>query len=159
MNIERSAGTVIFRKKEGKTYYLLLHYPTQAKRGVGNEGPPSLTDSIKDYWDFPKGHIEKMEKPEEAARRETAEETGLTDISFIYGFKETIKYFFKSKGELILKFVTFYLCQTEEEEIKISAEHCGYEWLPYKEALDQLNFQNAKNILKKANDFLQGKSI
>ncbi len=146
MNIEKSAGTVIFRKKEGKTYYLLLHYP----QGMRRPTP---------YWDFPKGHIEKMEKPEEAARREAAEETGLTDINFIYGFKETIKYFFKSKGDLILKFVIFYLCQTEKEKIKISAEHCGYEWLPYKEALDQLNFQNAKKILKKANDFLQGKGL
>ncbi len=145
MHIERSAGTVIFREKEGKTYYLLLHYP----KGMRRPTP---------YWDFPKGHIEKMEKPEEAARRETAEETGLVDINFIYGFKETIKYFFKSKGDLILKYVTFYLCQTEKEEIKISAEHCGYEWLPFEEALDQLNFQNAKKILKKANDFLQGKS-
>jgi len=70
MHIERSAGTVIFREKEGKTYYLLLHYP----KGMRRPTP---------YWDFPKGHIEKMEKPEEAARRETAEETGLVDINFI----------------------------------------------------------------------------
>ena len=83
MPIERSAGTVIYREKEGKTYYLLLHYP----RGVRRPTP---------YWDFPKGHLEKGEKPEEAAEREAAEETGLREIKFIDGFKETIKYFFKS---------------------------------------------------------------
>jgi len=30
----------------------------------------------------------------------------------------------------------------------------GYKWLPYKEALESLSFQNAKRILKKANEYL-----
>ena len=146
MPIERSAGTVIFKKKEGKTIYLLLHYP----RGIRRPSP---------YWDFPKGHLEKGEKLEEAAEREATEETGLKGLKFIDGFKETIKYFFKAEGKVILKFVTFYLCQTEKEEVKISDEHIGFIWLPYEEALSKLNFQNAKKILKKANFFLQGKGI
>ena len=146
MPLERSAGAIIYRKEGGKTYYLLLHYST---------GPRTP----KDYWDLPKGHIEKGEKLVDTARRETVEETGLVDIKFIDGFKETIKYFFKHEGKTILKFVTFYLAETETKEIKISYEHAGFKWLPYKEAFEQATFKNAKEILKKANEFLSKKSL
>ena len=81
-------------------------------------------------------------------------ETGLKDIEPLEGFKETIKYFFKFKNQNILKFVTFYLAETKTEEVKISGEHIGYKWLPYKKALEQLAFKNAKEILRKANNYL-----
>ncbi|MDI6591886.1 MAG: bis(5'-nucleosyl)-tetraphosphatase [Patescibacteria group bacterium] len=142
MPIERSAGAVIFRREGNKVYYLLLYYPSISHRAE------------KDYWDFPKGHIEKGEKLEETVKREIEEEAGLKDINFIKDFKETIKYFFKFKGKNILKFVTFYLIETKTKEIKISFEHKGYKWLTYPEALKYLSFKNAKEILKKANDFI-----
>ncbi len=145
MPLEKSAGAVIFRKEGGKIYYLLLHYPTGSR-------------TAKDYWDFPKGHIEKGEKPEATVSREVAEETGLADIKFVDGFKEWIKYFFKDKGKIVFKTVIFYLAETKNNNIKVSSEHIGYQWLPYQEALNQLNFQNAKAILKKANDYLSKKS-
>jgi bis(5'-nucleosidyl)-tetraphosphatase len=149
MPIEKSAGAIIFRKepfdvaqgKGDKIYYLLLHYPSNTK-------------SPKEYWDLPKGHIEKGEKLEDTVKREVEEETGLKDIEFIEGFKETIKYFFKWENKNILKFVTFYLAETKTRDVKISEEHIDYEWLPYKEALEKLTFKNAKEILKKANNFL-----
>jgi len=146
MPIEKSAGAVIFRKKRDSIYYLLLHYPSSAK-------------AARDYWDFPKGHVEKGEDEIETVKREVEEETGLKDIEFIKGFKEWIKYFFKFGGKNILKFVTFYLVETKTKEIKISFEHLGFEWLPFEEALEQLTFKNAKEILKKANNFLQGKGF
>ena len=141
MPVERSAGAVIFRKDKGKIFYLLLYYPSGSK-------------TKKDYWDLPKGHIEKGEKLEETAQREVKEETGLKDIEFIEGFKETIKYFFKIGEKTILKFVTFYLVKTKEKEVKISDEHTGFQWLPYKKAIEQLTFKNAKEILTKANNYL-----
>lgn len=146
MPVERSAGAVIFRKEGGKFFYLLLHYP----RGLRSPDP---------YWDFPKGHIDKGEKPIETARRETAEETGLVNIELVEDFKETIKYFFRHKGKTILKFVTFFLAETKIKEVKVSYEHSGYDWLPYEKALEQLTFKNAKEILKKANDFISRKSV
>ncbi|XOB41439.1 MAG: bis(5'-nucleosyl)-tetraphosphatase [Candidatus Nealsonbacteria bacterium] len=141
MPVEKSAGAIIFRRGNKKIKYLLLHYPSSTK--VAGE-----------YWDLPKGHIKKGEKEIETVRREVEEETGLKDIEFLEGFKEWIKYFFKFKEKNILKFVTFYLAETKEEDIKISFEHIGYKWFPYKEALKQLTFKNAKEILKKANDFI-----
>ena len=140
--VEKSAGAVVFRRENKKIYYLLLHYPSVSHRAE------------KDYWDFPKGHVEKGEKEIDTVKREVFEETGLKDIEFIEEFKEWIKYFFKYEGKTVFKIVTFYLTETKSEEVKISEEHIGYEWLPYEEAIKQLTFKNAKEILRKANAFL-----
>jgi len=142
MPVEKSAGAVIFRKEGNKIYYLLLHYPSNAK-------------APREYWDFPKGHIEKGEKIEETVKREVKEETGLKDIKLIEGFKEWIKYFFKFKGKNIFKIVTFFLAETKTKTVKVSFEHIGFKWLPYEEAIEKLTFKNAKDILKKANDYLK----
>ena len=148
MSIEKSAGAVIFRKEEGKKYYLLLHYPN----GVSHR-------TAKDYWDLPKGHIEKGETLEDTAKREVEEETGLEDIEIAPGFKETIKYFFRWEEKNVMKFVTFFVAETKTKEVKISKEHIGFEWLLFKEALDKLSFKNAKEIIKAANDFLPKKGV
>ncbi len=142
MPVEKSAGAVIFRKENNEIYYLLLHYPSSAK-------------APRDYWDFPKGHIEKGEKLGDTVKREIEEETGLKDIKFIEGFKRWIKYFFRWEGKNILKFVTFYLVETKTKEIKISEEHMDYKWLPYEQALNKLTFKNAKETLKKADGFFK----
>lgn len=138
--VEKSAGVMVFRKEKDKIFYLLLHYSSRRAE--------------KNYWDLPKGHIEKGEKPEDAAKREVEEETGLKDVEFIKGFKETIKYFFKWEDENILKFVTFYLAETKTKKIKVSSEHQGFEWLSYEEALQRLTFENARGVLKKSDEFL-----
>ena len=135
MPVEKSAGAVIFRKEKDTIRYLLLHYTAR-------------------HWDLPKGHIEKGEKPKEAARREVKEETGIKDIEFIPGFKETVKYFYKRGVQNFFKIVVFFLAKTESKKVKISYEHSGFKWLPYKEALTQLTFKNAKDVLKKADGYL-----
>jgi len=168
MPFEKSAGAVVFRRdydlpttlqsqpthpKKVKIFYLLLHYPSTSKAPK----PHSRANSLRgrDYWDFPKGHIERGEKELETVKREVEEETGLTDLEFMEDFKEWIKYFFRHKGKTVFKIVTFYLAETKKEAVKTSFEHIGYQWLPYKEALKTLNFKNAKDILKKANKFLE----
>lgn len=136
MPLEKSSGAVIFRKDSSRIHYLLLHYQSG-------------------HWDFPKGIIEKGEKIEETAKREIEEETGIKNIEFIDGFKEWIKYFYKLKDKNIFKIVTYFLAETKEKKVKISWEHIDYKWLPYKKALEQLTFNNAKDILKKAHKYLK----
>jgi len=136
--IHRSAGAVIFRREKGQILYLLLHYEAG-------------------HWDFAKGHIEKGEKTEDTVRRETKEETGIDDIRFIPGFKETIKYWMRRRGKAekgVLKFVVFYLAETKTKTIRLSFEHTGYMWLPYEEAVKKVTYKNAKDILRKAQQFL-----
>ena len=163
MPVEKSAGAIIFRRENDKIYYLSLHYPPSSRKrdSVGKERgkPSSAAKAPKEYWDLPKGHIKKGEKEIETVRREVEEETGLKDIEFVDDFKEWIKYFFKFRGKNILKFVTFYLAETKEKDIKVSFEHLGFEWLSYEKAIEKLTFQNAKKILKKANELLSEKGI
>ena len=136
MPFEYSAGAVIFRKETGQILFLLLHY---------EEG----------HWGCAKGHIEKGETLEQTARREIMEETGLTDIRFIEGFKELNQYYFMSGGERINKTVTFLLAETHSKSITISNEHIGFEWLPYQQALELITFKAEKEMFKKANQFLE----
>ena len=80
------------------------------------------------------------------------------------GFKEIEKYFFRRsyglKGEArekapwVFKLVVFFVAATRQEEIKISDEHSGFLWLTYEESLKKLSFKNAREILKKANEFI-----
>jgi 8-oxo-dGTP pyrophosphatase MutT (NUDIX family) len=135
MPLQKSAGAIVFRKENNKIKYLLIKY------GLG-------------HWEFPRGLIEKGEKLEQTVKREIKEETGIKDIKFLPGFKEWIKFFYKFKGKNIMKIVTYFLVKTKEKKIKLSFEHKDYAWLEYKEALEKLTFKNAKEILKKANDFL-----
>jgi len=134
---EKSAGAIIFRKEGNKTYYLLLHYE------LG-------------HWDFVKGHIEKGEDELTALRRETEEEAGIKDIEVLEGFKEKIQYYYKLENKNIFKTVVFYLAKTKEKNIKLSYEHIGFQWLTIEKAIEKATFENAKSILKKADEFLRG---
>jgi 8-oxo-dGTP pyrophosphatase MutT (NUDIX family) len=135
MPIEISAGAVVYRMEDNNPEYLLLHYESG-------------------HWDFPKGNIERGEGVEETVAREVKEETGIVDIKFIENFKEEIKYFYRRQGRTIFKKVIFLLAKTQSREVKLSYEHVGYDWLPYEDALARLTFDNAKEILRKANGFL-----
>jgi len=132
---ETSAGIVIFRKEETKNLFLLLHYPSG-------------------HWDFVKGKMEKDETTHQTAIRETKEETGITEITFIENFEEWIEYNFKYQGELVQKKVVFFLAETKTKEIKISHEHSGYTWLDYNSSMEKTTFDNAKTVLTKAQKLL-----
>lgn len=146
---EKSVGAVIFRVENGARLYLLLKYKAK-------------------HWDFVKGHIDEGETDMQTLFRETDEETGIRDLKVADGFKEYTKFIFKQYKELmtdeqkkfgkpvwVFKIVNFYLAQTQTKDIKLSDEHQDYKWLPYKEAIKQTTFKGSKEILKKANNFLE----
>jgi len=139
MREQKSAGIVLFRNDSDKNKFLLLNYP-------------------QGHWDFVKGKVEGGEMPHETALRETKEETGISDIEFIDGFEESVEYDFRFKKENIHKKVIFFLAKTNEKNIKLSHEHNDYLWLEYNDALKKTTFENAKNVLTKANEFLLGVS-
>ena len=57
----------------------------------------------------------------------------------------------KRNSEKVLSYLT--------EKVKLSYEHKDYAWLDYQEALNRLTFENSKEVLKKADDFLSEKSV
>ncbi|MBI2650753.1 NUDIX domain-containing protein, partial [Candidatus Woesearchaeota archaeon] len=101
-----------------------------------------------------KGAQEKNEKEEQTAAREIKEETGIEDIEFFDGFREAIKYFYKKSDETVYKEVVFFLAESATEEVKLSFEHIGYAWLSYEHAFKKLTFNNAKELLRKADQFI-----
>lgn len=151
MPVERSAGAIIFREtKKGKEFLLLQHPDKENKR---------VSKPIAGHWDFPKGHIEPHETTEETVRREVREESGITKLEFIPGFKETIRYFVNYNGTKRLKFVAYFLARTTQKKVTISREHQGFAWLPYEQAYERLTYANAKHILKSADDFISKKGL
>ncbi|RLF46620.1 MAG: diadenosine tetraphosphate hydrolase [Thermoplasmata archaeon] len=134
MPVERSCGAVIF--KDGK--YLLLKY------GWG-------------HWGFVKGNIEKGESLEETFFREAEEEAGLKkeNLRLIEGFKEKISYFYKKGGKTIYKEVIYLLAESNTFDVKLSHEHTAYEWLSYEDALERITYENDRNVLRKAHEFLR----
>jgi bis(5'-nucleosidyl)-tetraphosphatase len=132
---EKSCGVVVFREVFGRRYYLLLHY---------EEG----------HWDFPKGHVEEGESEIATALRELEEETGIKDAALVL-FRERIEYFYTRKGKKMHKEVYFFLARTVVSEVELSDEHIGFEWLAYDEALGRLTYQNAKDVLMKAEKALR----
>ena len=131
---QKSAGIVLFQNFHGTNRFLLLNYP-------------------QGHWDFIKGKMEHDETPHETARREAGEETGITDINFIDGFEESVKYEFRFNSDLIQKKVIFFLAKTNISKISLSHEHKDFVWLEYEDAMKKVTFDNAKKILAKANNF------
>jgi len=139
---EFSAGAVIFRREDEKIFYLLLHYHFKG-----------------DYWDFPRGNIEKGETADQTAAREIKEETGIdsdkNEFKIINGFLEKSKWFYQWNGKKIMKQAKYFLAETKKEDVKISEEHLEFKWLEFDDALKQLTYNNSKRVLKAAHKFLQ----
>ena len=130
---EKSCGTVLYTVKDNVIHYLLI----------------KATDT---YCGFPKGHVEAGETEHETALRETWEETSIR-AHIIDGFRDEEEYLLKNNiKKRVIYFVASYFGQIpmhnpgfEERELLL---------LPYKDAYKALTFKSAKDILYRANEFL-----
>jgi len=137
MNIEKSAGVIVFYAQE-EPYFLLLEYET--------------------YWGFIRGIIEKDEKIEETIKREAQEEANVSGLKILEGFKENQNWFYKLKGELVRKSAVYHLAEISEEQakkIRISFEHKSFKFLTLKDALGIMRIENEKKMLEKAAAFIK----
>lgn len=141
MKKEYSAGIIVFYDlmvdDQIQRIYLILHYP----RG---------------HWDLPKGKLEKDETNMQAAIREVKEETGL-EVTIIPGFEQSLSYMFKDQeGHLVQKTVTFFVGKSSTTDVSLSHEHINYQWLSLRDALKQVTYVNARQLLSMADQFLSG---
>jgi len=133
-----SAGVIPYVKKKEDVEYLLLHY---------HGG----------YWDFPKGKMEPGESKKDTALRELYEETGIGHVDLKKGFEEVLSYSFHERDkQLVEKTVYFFVGEVSDTSVQLSSEHQGYTWLDYEQTLYRLTYENAKNLLVKANRFIAG---
>jgi 8-oxo-dGTP pyrophosphatase MutT (NUDIX family) len=116
----RSAGAVVFRRTE--------------------RGPRLLVLRAYKNWDFPKGTIEPGESALDAAKRETAEETGLADLEFPFDdeHQDTVPY---AGG----KVARYFLAETGQSDIELPVsaelgrpEHHEWRWVSFDEAEELL---------------------
>lgn len=101
------------------------------------------------YWGFSKGHIEGDETEIETTLREIKEETNL-DVDLIEGFREEFYYEVPGKHRKIVLF----LAKSDSYDVTVGDDVEGYEWLSYEKALERLTYDNSKEVLKKAKEFL-----
>jgi len=143
MNKEYSAGVVTFREEKSagsKRMYLILHY----KRG---------------HWDFPKGRIEEGETKKQAAIRELHEETGLT-ANIYPDFEQSLSYLFRNPtGELTSKEVTYFVGAVNSSEVILSDEHIYFRWVSLKDAIKELTYTNARQLLGMVDHYLDAQAL
>ena len=134
-----SAGIVLLRRHKSEWNYLFL-------RAFRN-------------WDFPKGIVEPGEDPLNAAKREVQEETGISDLHFLWGYiyRETEPY---SGGKKVAR---YYIAETKSSRVVFSVnpeiggpEHHEYRWLSY-DAIRKLAPRRLKDIVEWAKAIIDEK--
>lgn len=130
---EKTSGAVLYTEKDGERRYLLI------KSDSGHIG-------------FPKGHIEYGETEYENAAREIREETGLP-FEPHPGFRE--EYTFTTL-ENTRKTSVFFLSHYDYRPPVFQEEEVMDDWLlPYEAAMDKLNWQQDREVLRSAEEFLR----
>ncbi|MBX2827143.1 MAG: NUDIX hydrolase [Flavobacteriaceae bacterium] len=105
----------LYHKNEEKIEQFLrkkLPFVEAAGGLVYNDRKEILFIHRNEKWDLPKGHLDKGERHEDAAKREVEEETGVQDLEVKRFLKKTY-HVFKRNGEFRLKATYWYEMYTE----------------------------------------------
>lgn len=135
-----SAGGVAFRKTDSICEIALV----------------SVNPSLR--WQLPKGLVDDGESPEIAALREVREEAGIE--AELLEKIETVEYWYfgNQKGARVRfhKFVHFFLMKYLAGDV---ADHdhevAEARWVEINEAINMLDFENEKKIVKKASGLIE----
>jgi ADP-ribose pyrophosphatase YjhB (NUDIX family) len=100
-------------------------------------------------WAFPKGHIERDETPEDAARREGREETGI-EISVGRPLGSTRYEFRSHNGTANRKQVDWFLAMRVRGEIEHEPIFAEARFVPIGEALRLLSHDADRRLLERA---------
>ncbi|HLJ88188.1 MAG TPA: NUDIX domain-containing protein [Candidatus Angelobacter sp.] len=147
---EFSAGAVVLREVGGKWWIAVIE-PTRASEPDTNRAVIAL----------PKGNIDAGEKPEETAKREVLEETGI-HAQMVAKLAST-QYVYQRKwanGEKVFKIVTFYLMKYRSGSIGEITEEMKHEvtrayWLPLADAAAKLSYGGEKQMVAKVVEYLE----
>ena len=122
---EQTAGGVIFRRdKKGGIEFLMIQ-------------------DAKDRWTIPKGHIEEGEKPDETARREINEETGLKEMT-IHKWIGKVNFRYRREQSLVLITMQVFLVEArgKSDEIKKEEWMNDIKWFSANETLDKIEYED-----------------
>lgn len=122
---EQTAGGVIFRKTaKGEVQILMIQ-------------------DAKDRWTIPKGHVEEGEKPDQTAKREIMEETGLREVD-VHKWLGKVNFRYRREQSLVLITMHVYLVEAKGNTNKLVKEDWmnGIKWFPALEALDEIEYED-----------------
>lgn len=132
MKKEKSCGAVVYRYNINKLEILLLKHS-------------------KGHWSFSKGHVEGNEIEEETAIREIKEETNL-DCILDSNFRFVNTY---SPKKDVIKDVIYFVGYPCNDDVNIdNKEISEYKWLSSDDAYDLLTYDNDKEVLRKACEYI-----
>ncbi len=138
MKKEKSCGSIIYRYKNNKRQFLLIH------------------QLQGDFIGFPKGHIEAHETEYETAIRETKEETNI-DVFVFEDIKTRINYIID--GEIDKEVVFFLATSLNDTIIKQETEIKEIMWIDEHDVLNLLTHQTTqkafKNIVNQFNQTIE----
>lgn len=153
---EISAGGVVVRRA-GEGWNLAVIEP----QSEASSARPAKKTSQKMVLALPKGLLDPGEKPEQTALREVREETGLVattvtklgDIKYVY-----VRSW--GDGQRVFKIVSFFLLRYQSGEIDDVSPEMRVEvkraaWIPLEEAPRKLAYRGERDIVKRAQQYLQ----
>ncbi|MGA7862300.1 MAG: NUDIX domain-containing protein [Thermoplasmata archaeon] len=128
---ELAAGAVVVEPKERR--FLLLHEPAEER------------------WGFPKGHVEPGETLLETARREVAEECGLSDLDIREELGEVAYRFYQPKRDRnVFKTSVYFLAFTVQTETTLESTFDEARWALAHDAERLLKFETDRRMLAAA---------
>lgn len=125
------SGTVVYQRKNDQLYFLVI------------------SSSSGQHWVLPKGHIEPLETPQDAALRELQEEAGV--IGEIVAPLNIQRYIKKGKDVTIQYFLV------QKKQLTQALENRTLRWEEASEARLLLSFEEALNALDDAIQMLHDK--
>ena len=134
MNYEKSCGAVVYTVIDNQIRYVLV-------------------ESLEGYHGFPKGHAETGETETETALREVYEETGLR-VSIKDGFRTMDEHPIPQKPGVV-KQIVYFLAEYQNQPIRYpESELLSAGLYTFREAMQILEFESSRRILREANDSL-----
>lgn len=99
----------------------------------------------RNFWGFPKGHVENGETEIETALREVKEEVGL-DVEIDVEKRYTLNYIIRDE---IDKTTVLYIAKPKNEKLVVQeSEIENVKWCDFEEALNTLTFDNWKELFR-----------
>ena len=152
---EFSAGGVVLRRMSDEWHIAAIE-PEKEESAPGSRRTPR-----KQVLALPKGLIDQGEDPVETAIREVREETGVSATAVVK--LADIKYVYVrtwANRERVFKVVSFFLLRYESGRIDDIKPEMRIEvrraiWLPLEDAQTKLAYSGERQVVRKAQEYLQ----
>lgn len=107
-----------------------------------------LAQDQHNRWTIVKGHIEPGETPEQTAKREIAEESGLQDVEML-GWLGKVSFRYRRMSKLVLMTTQVYLvCATKNsDKLHLDEWMKDIRWFKANDALDAVEYEDVEKIM------------